>query len=61
MSSILRSILSISVATVLSRATGYGRYVAQAAALGAGYVADAYTASILLPGLIYELFMGGIL
>jgi putative peptidoglycan lipid II flippase len=35
--------------------------VAQAAALGAGYVADAYTASILLPGLIYELFMGGIL
>ena len=61
MSSILRSILSISVATVLSRATGYGRYMAQAAALGAGYVADAYTASILLPGLIYELFMGGIL
>ena len=61
MSSILRSILSISVATVLSRATGYGRYVAQAAAIGAGYVADAYTASILLPGLIYELFMGGIL
>jgi putative peptidoglycan lipid II flippase len=61
MTSILRSILSISVATVLSRATGYGRYMAQAAALGAGYVADAYTASILLPGLIYELFMGGIL
>lgn len=35
--------------------------MAQAAVLGAGYVADAYTASILLPGLIYELFMGGIL
>ncbi len=35
--------------------------MAQAAALGAGYVADAYTASILLPSLIYELFMGGIL
>src|ERR671921_424302 len=61
MTSILRSVLSISVATVLSRATGYARYVAQAAALGAGYVADAYTAAILLPGLIYELFMGGIL
>jgi len=61
MASILRSVLSISVATVLSRATGYGRYMAQAAALGAGYVADAYTASILLPGLIYELFLGGIL
>ena len=61
MTSILRSVLSISVATVLSRATGYARWMAQAAALGAGYVADAYTASILLPGLIYELFMGGIL
>src|SRR5687768_7409400 len=61
MTSILRSVLSISVATVLSRATGYGRWMAQAAALGAGYVADAYTAAILLPGLIYELFMGGIL
>jgi putative peptidoglycan lipid II flippase len=59
--SILRSVLSISVATVLSRATGYARWMAQAAALGAGYVADAYTAAFLLPGLIYELFMGGIL
>jgi putative peptidoglycan lipid II flippase len=61
MISILRSILSISVATILSRATGYARWMAQAAALGAGYVADAYTASIILPSLIYELFMGGIL
>ncbi|MDQ3862519.1 MAG: murein biosynthesis integral membrane protein MurJ [Actinomycetota bacterium] len=61
MSAILRSVLSISAATILSRATGYARWMAQAAALGAGYVADAYTAAILLPGLIYELFMGGIL
>jgi putative peptidoglycan lipid II flippase len=61
LTAILRSVLSISVATVLSRATGYARWMAQAAALGAGYVADAYTASILLPSLIYELFMGGIL
>jgi putative peptidoglycan lipid II flippase len=53
--------LSISVATVLSRATGYGRWMAQAAVLATGLVADAYTASILLPSLIYELFMGGIL
>jgi putative peptidoglycan lipid II flippase len=61
MTAILRSVLSISVATVLSRVTGYARWMAQAAALGAGYVADAYTASILLPSLIYELFLGGIL
>src|SRR5215208_4848864 len=61
MTSILRSALSISAATILSRVTGYARWMAQAAALGAGYVADAYTASFLLPALIYELFMGGIL
>ncbi|CAN5786471.1 N/A [soil metagenome] len=61
MSAIMRSVLSISVATVLSRATGYARWMAQAAVLAGGLVADAYTASILLPSLIYELFMGGIL
>ncbi len=61
MASILKSMLSISLATVLSRATGYGRWMAQAAVLGTLLVADAYTASILLPSLIYELFMGGIL
>jgi len=53
--------VSISVATVLSRVTGYGWWMAQAAVLATGLVADAYTASILLPSLIYELFMGGIL
>ena len=61
MTVILRSVLSISVATVFSRATGYARWSVQAAVLGGGIVADAYTVSLLLPGLIYELFMGGIL
>jgi putative peptidoglycan lipid II flippase len=61
LTAILRSVLSISVATVLSRTTGYARWMAQAAVLATGLVADAYTASILLPSLIYELFMGGIL
>src|SRR5918999_1453652 len=61
MAAILRAMLSISAATVLSRATGYARWMAQAAVLGTTLVADAYTASILLPGLIYELFLGGIL
>jgi putative peptidoglycan lipid II flippase len=61
MTSILRSVLSISAATVLSRATGYARWMAQAAVLANGLVADAYSASILLPSLIYELFLGGIL
>jgi len=61
MTAILRSVLSISVATVLSRATGYARWMAQAAVLANGLVADAYAASILLPSLVYELFLGGIL
>jgi putative peptidoglycan lipid II flippase len=58
---LLRSVLSISAATVLSRAAGYLRLSAQAAALGAGAVADGYAVAILLPSLIYELFVGGIL
>ncbi len=61
MSAILRATLSISAATVLSRATGYARWMAQAAILGNAAVADAYTMAVLLPNLIYELFLGGIL
>ena len=61
MTGILRSMLSISAATVLSRATGYVRIAAQGAVLGVGVVADAYALAVLLPGLIYELFLGGIL
>src|SRR3712207_980965 len=61
MAAILRAMLSISVATVLSRATGYARTMAQASVLWVGVVANAYAVSYLLPGLIYELFMGGIL
>ena len=61
MVAILRAMLSISAATVLSRATGYARTMAQASVLGIGAVANAYAVSYLLPGLIYELFMGGIL
>lgn len=61
MSSLLRAMLSISVATVLSRVTGYGRTMAMAAVLAGSLVADAYGAAGLLPSLIYELFLGGIL
>ena len=61
MTGILRSMLSISAATVLSRATGYVRIAAQGAVLGTAVVADAYALAVLLPSLIYELFIGGIL
>ena len=61
MTGILRSMLSISAATVLSRATGYVRVAVQGAVLGTAVVADAYALAVLLPSLIYELFLGGIL
>ena len=61
MAAILRSALSMSAATTLSRITGYARAVTQAATLGTGAVANAYTLSNMLPTQIYELFMGGIL
>src|SRR5215203_5552656 len=61
MAAILRSALSMSVATTLSRITGYARTMTQAAVLGTGAVANAYTLSNALPTQLYELFMGGIL
>ncbi len=61
MGSILRSIFSMSAATSLSRVTGYLRTMTQAATLGTGAVAGAYTLSNALPTQIYELFMGGLL
>lgn len=60
MAAILRSMLTISVATILSRATGFVRTMAFAAVLGTGLVANAYAIAALLPNLIYELFLGGI-
>lgn len=61
MNSLLRAALSVSAATVLSRATGYLRWAVQGAVLGTTAVAEAYSVAILLPSLIYELFVGGIL
>jgi putative peptidoglycan lipid II flippase len=61
MVAILRSALSMSAATTLSRVTGYARTMTQAAVLGTGAVANAYTLSNTLPTQLYELFMGGLL
>ena len=58
MVAILRSALSMSAATTLSRVTGYARTMTQAAVLGTGAVANAYTLSNTLPTQLYELFMG---
>lgn len=61
MTTILRAVLSTSVATSLSRATGYARTMVMAAVLGTGVVANAYGVSNGIANLIYELFLGGIL
>jgi putative peptidoglycan lipid II flippase len=61
MSAILRAVLSTTVATALSRTTGFLRTTATAAALGTGVVANAFNVATILPTIIYDLFMGGIL
>jgi len=61
MSTMLKSILSMSAATGLSRLTGFLRTTVMAATLGGAVVANAYTVANVLPTQIYELFMGGIL
>jgi putative peptidoglycan lipid II flippase len=61
MAATLRSMLPMSATTTLSRITGYARIVTQAATLGTGAVANAYTLSNALPTQINELFMGGLL
>src|SRR3712207_2635935 len=61
MDAILRSVLSMSAATTLSRITGYARTMTQAAVLGTRVVANAYTLSNALPAQNYALFLGGFL
>lgn len=61
MSNLMRATLSISAAAALSRASGYLRWMTQAAILGTTLVANAYVAAALVPNLIYELILGGIL
>jgi putative peptidoglycan lipid II flippase len=51
----------MSVGTALSRATGFLRLTAAAAALGAGIVPSAYNTANVTPNIVYELVLGGIL
>jgi putative peptidoglycan lipid II flippase len=58
---ILRAAGTMAVATLVSRITGLLRTVVLAAALGVGAVADAYNSANLLPNVVYELLLGGVL
>ena len=58
---IARSTAIMSMATTLSRLTGFARTWAMAAALGATAIASAYNVSNNIPNLIFELVVGGVL
>ncbi|WP_245159210.1 murein biosynthesis integral membrane protein MurJ [Blastococcus sp. TF02A-35] len=58
---ILRAAGTMAVATLVSRITGLLRTVVLAAALGVGFVADAYSTTNTLPNIVYELLLGGVL
>ncbi|GIL30890.1 murein biosynthesis integral membrane protein MurJ [Actinocatenispora comari] len=51
----------MALGSAVSRATGFLRTAALAAAIGFGLVGDAYNTANLLPTLIYELLLGGLL
>jgi len=59
--SVARSTAIMSVATLMSRVTGFLRVWATAFALGAGLTASAYSLANNIPNMIYELLAGGIL
>lgn len=61
--SLLSSTRTMALASLVSRATGFLRTMAIAAALGSGAnrIADAYNLGNTLPNMVYELLLGGVL
>lgn len=57
---VLRRSSLIAVGALSSRVTGFVRTAAIGAALGAGLVGDAYATSIMLPGILGEILLGGV-
>ncbi len=51
----------IAVITVVSRVLGFGRWLAQAYAVGAGSIGDAYNTANTLPNVLFEVAAGGAL
>lgn len=58
---LLRHSAVMAAGSLVSRATGFLRTAVIAAALGSGLVGDAYTTAQFVPGMVYELLLGGIL
>ncbi|MBE0448192.1 MAG: murein biosynthesis integral membrane protein MurJ [Actinobacteria bacterium] len=59
--SIAKSTAKMSVATTFSRATGFIKAMALAIAIGTGPIADAFHTANVMPSILFELVMGGIL
>lgn len=51
----------VTVCTLLSRVTGFGRVLATMAVLGAGALGDVYQTANLIPNLLFELVAAGVL
>ena len=51
----------VTVFTLVSRITGFGRVLATAAVLGSGLLGDVYQTANLIPNLLFELVAGGVL
>lgn len=59
--SIAKSTAKMSVATMFSRLTGFLKVIVLAYALGDGLLGDTYDTANVMPNIIFELIMGGIL
>jgi putative peptidoglycan lipid II flippase len=51
----------VTVCTLVSRVSGFGRVIATAAVLGSGLLGDVYQTANLIPNLLFELVAGGVL
>lgn len=60
-SGIRRDTILVTLCTLLSRVTGFGRVVATAAVLGVGILGDVYQTANMIPNLLFELVAGGVL
>jgi putative peptidoglycan lipid II flippase len=60
-SRLARDAIVVTVCTLLSRVTGFGRVLVAAAVLGTGLLGDTYHAANIVPNLLFELVAGGVL
>ncbi|MBI4936305.1 MAG: polysaccharide biosynthesis C-terminal domain-containing protein [Actinobacteria bacterium] len=60
-SGLKRDTALVTLCTLVSRVSGFGRVIATAAVLGSGLLGDVYQSANLIPNLLFELVAGGVL